>query len=554
MDRFILKILLRIVKFFAGKDVDFERLKIITETKVMMDRRRTPVSWRKKQQKQSANPMLGVLVINTLFSGFIGIIIFIIPSLFASMVIVHTYLIFMMSMTLITDFSTVLLDTSDNQIILPKPISSRTLFVSRLVHIMVYLLQFGIAFAGLPLIFVFIKYGFLSGLACFITLTLTVGLSVVVTYLLYALILRFGNEQKIKNIIGYFQIAMTLFVVIGFQVIPRLVDMDNISFNFTPHWYSYLLPPVWSAMTIEAVHFHNFNEIHILMILLSLLIPSVTLWLMVKFIAPSFSKKIAMLGNNNEVTKKIKGSIKTRKDLSDSLAPVFCDTALESAGFEKVWKITSRDKNFKIKFYPGVGYMFVLIFIILFRHAKNIGEMWRSLHNSKMYLAFIYAPIFAMASSLIIIPYYDNYQASWIYQSAPLNKPGEIISGAIKALLVKFFIPFFLILFIAAYFIWGNQIIDDFAFGFFNNIFILLLLDNFSDHYLPFSCQQDLKKQSGKMIRAILNLIILGILIGIHYAALQISWLVIALIPFFAVGDYFLLKRIQNLSWSKISI
>lgn len=554
MDRFILKILLHFVKFFTGKDIDFERLKVITETKVMMDRRRTPVSWRKKQQKQSANPMLGVLLMNTVFSVFIGIPIFIIPSLFLAMVILHTYLIFMMSMTLITDFSTVLLDTTDNQIILPKPVNSRTIFVSRLVHILVYLLQFSIAFIGLPLIFVFIKYGFFSGIACFVTLMLTVGLSVVATYLLYALILRFGSEQKIKNIIGYFQIAMTLIIVAGFQLLPRFIDLDNLNFNFILHWYSYIMPPVWSGMSIEAVHSHNFNEIHVLMILCNLLIPIVALWLMVKFIGPSFSKKIAMLGINNEVIKKKIGFKKSKKDLSDLLAPIVCHNSIESAGFEKVWKITSRDKNFKIRFYPGVGYMLVLIFLIVFRNGKNFAVSWHELPSTKMYLAFIYAPIMAMTSSLAILPYYENYQAAWIYQSTPLNKPGEIISGAIKALIVKFFIPLFLFLFIVSYFIWGNQILDDYALGFFSNVFMLLILANFSDHYLPFSRQPDVKKQSGKMMQGLLNLLLIGVIVAIHYEALRITWIVIALIPFFAIGAYFLLKRIQKLSWLKISI
>ena len=60
-------------------------------------------------------------------------------------IIVHTYIIFMMAMTLVTDFATVLLDTTDNQVILPRPVSSKTLFMARLVHILLYLLQFTIA-------------------------------------------------------------------------------------------------------------------------------------------------------------------------------------------------------------------------------------------------------------------------------------------------------------------------------------------------------------------------------------------------------------------------
>ncbi len=554
MDKILLKILLKLVKLFAGKHIDLDKLRIITETKIMMDRRRSPAAWKRNQKKEMKNPLLFTLIMYSILGMFIGSLVFYLHSLLICMILLHAYLLFMMAMTLITDFSSVLLDTADNQIILPKPVNSRTLFLSRVIHILVYLLQFMIAIAAAPIIFTFIKYGLVTGATTLVTMLLTVTFAVFITYLLYALILRFGNEQKIKDIIGYFQIFMTVFFAVGYQIIPRFIDFDNSNFTFNLHWYSYLLAPVWMGVTTEAVHQSIYDNVHLLMIACTITIPVVTTWLMVKFLAPSFSRKLAALNNNTEIATTTKGERKGRKDFSTKLTAIFCTSKTESAGFEKVWKITARDKSFKVQFYPSLAYLLVFAFVFVFKSGKNISDIWLQLHTTKSFLWFVYLPLMSISSCLNIIPFNENFAAAWIYQTVPLAKPGEIISGTVKALLVKFFIPVYLALFAFAFYVWGPMIIDDFVFGFFNNILIFVIMANLVDHYLPFSQQANIKQQTGKFVRVLIQLALVAVLIGLHYLALNIYWLPLVLIPASAAAAFLLLKRIQHLPWLKISI
>jgi len=553
MDKIILKILLRFVKIFNTKNIDFDKLQVIAETKILMDRRRSPVNFKRKQQKEMLNPLWGTLFVYFILGTAIGLLIFSLQSLLVAMIVIHAYLLFMMAMTLITDFSSVLLDTTDNQIILPRPVNSHTLFLARIVHILVYLLQFTIALTIAPIAFTFIQYGLLTGVCMIVTMLLMVAFAVFVTYLLYGLMLRFANEQKIKDIVGYFQIFMTTFFVIGFQVVPRLINVNDNKLSLALHGYSYLLPPVWMAMALEAVQQFNFNSIHIAMIACTVLIPPFTVWIMIRYLAPSFAKKLGALSNTSRSTTEIAIANKGKTALSQKISKLICSSKTETAGFETTWKITGRDKTFKIQFYPSLAYIAVYLFIFVFKSGKDITHIWQGLHTTKMFLFFIYVPIFSVLASLPITSFYDNFAAAWVYQSTPLAKPGELISGSIKLLLVKFFIPIYLFFFAVAFFIWGLPILDDFVFGFFNNLLIFFAVANLSDHYLPFSRQQNIKGQTGKFVRSILQMIIIGLLVGAHYLALQISWLPAALIPVSVTGCYFLLKKIQHLSWSKIS-
>jgi hypothetical protein len=51
MDKWILKLLLSLAKVFIKEGVDFDRLTIITETKILLDRRRVRANY--KQQKNN---------------------------------------------------------------------------------------------------------------------------------------------------------------------------------------------------------------------------------------------------------------------------------------------------------------------------------------------------------------------------------------------------------------------------------------------------------------------------------------------------------------------
>ena len=553
MDKFILRFILSVVKIIVRKGVDFEKLKIIAETKILMDRRRVYMNWKMAQQKETKNPLLITLIVYAFFGLFIGSMIFVLNSFMLNMIFIHSYVLFMMCMTIITDFSSVLLDTADNQIILHKPVNSKTLFVARLIHILVYLLQFTIALSTFPIIFIFIKFGIITGVTAIVTILLTVAFAVFFTYLLYALVLRFSNEQKLKDIVGYFQIFMTVFFAVGFQILPRLMNFSQLEAGFTLHTYSYILPPVWMALTLDSVHFFNFDTIHIIMIFCAFTVPLFTFWIMIKFLAPAFANKLAALNAGGALEKNTKTFYPTPKCISSKISGIICSSQTERSSFEMVWKITGRDKNFKLQFYPSLAYILVFIFIFVFKSGQNAATLWQNLPGTKMFLFFIYLPMFTLAGSVTFITTHENFQASWIYQSTPIAKPGHLIIGGLKVILTKFFILIYISLFCFAWYIWGVSITDDFILGLFNNLLIFLLVSTMQDHYLPFSRQVNIKQQSGKFVQVIIQMALIAGLIGIHYLILKNAWLTYALIPFSLAGCYFLFQRIKNLPWLKIS-
>ncbi len=554
MDTVLLRFLIWIVIKIKPADVDIDQLRIITSTKLLMDRRRPPPTWKQSQQKQAKNPMLLTMFLYAMMSIFIGVQCFLIPSMLLVLIIFFSSLCLLLVMTLITDFSSVLLDTTDNSVLIPKPISSRTIFLSRVLHIGIYLFQFFISLAFIPIIIYFFYYGWLVGVLTVIGSILTAIFSLFITYLVYGLLLRFTSEQKLKDIIGYFQIGATIFFMGSFQILPRFLKFEA-GYTFEPNTFIYFYPPAWFAFMVESVAYSEFDAVHVLMLALSLIVPPAGLWAVMKYLAPAFSHKLASMGEASGAKKTTSKTLTKRvRSLSEFWNNLVTGNPTESAGFDLVWKITSRDKGFKMAFYPGIAYLFILFFVSVFSGSRNFATVWDTLQYSRSFLWLIYLPVILSSSAIYILPMYENFTASWVYTSSPIKSPGSLVSGGAKVILTKFFLPAYLLMFSFAFYVWGYIIVDDFILGLFNNLIMFYAIYLLSNISLPFSQKPNLQMQSGKFIKLLLQYILIAAMVGLHYLALKVNYVVIGCIPLAAIIALFLHKKLLELPWSKIKV
>ena len=127
--------------------VNIAQLRAILTAKLLMDDRR-PIHLNRKNKKTGGKPskfmgiarfflyiLLGSVLIFPLFSG---------ADKLVKMVLLFSLFIIILSLMLITEFTAVLLDGRDNQIILPKPVNDRTFLISRILHLIIFILDLAI--------------------------------------------------------------------------------------------------------------------------------------------------------------------------------------------------------------------------------------------------------------------------------------------------------------------------------------------------------------------------------------------------------------------------
>lgn len=181
MNRAILSLLDLLSPLFQRAGVDYAQLRAIVDVKLTMDNRRSRTTLGGQEKKDNNWGFLATLGITLLMACGVALLVFFLPSPMAAYSVVAAYTIVVITMILITDFSQVILDSSDNAIILTRPVSNKTLFLARLVHAAVYLLQLTLA-CVLPSVFVTLaKYGILPGFVLLLAGLVTTFIALIVT-------------------------------------------------------------------------------------------------------------------------------------------------------------------------------------------------------------------------------------------------------------------------------------------------------------------------------------------------------------------------------------
>lgn len=551
MESLLTKIAGRFFGLFRFLEADPEQLRAIVSLKLKTDNRRQHVSYRTRSQQEPRRSFLITIVAY----GFLGVI----PAFFATalhsfllgMVIYYAYFIIMIVLTMVTDFSSILLDTSDNTIILPRPVSGRTLYIARLIHILLYLgqLSFGLCIA--PAIAVGYTFG-VGILIPFLVLTvLAILMALLITNAAYLLIMRVVSEERLRTIINYFQIVMTVLLMSGYQIFLRSAGIDKIgSTEFEVSWWHLLLPPVWLAAPLEMVHTGVADIRHIVMTLCGLIIPVAGLYLVTVYLTPLFNKKLGVL-----VVDK-KGGIKKPESANwlSKISRVINRTPVERASFELVYRLFSRDRKMKLKVYPTIGYMLVLGIAWSLNNKAGIASLLEHPQQSKYHVALFYLPFLLMQVALHEIPYSDDFKASWVYFSAPFSKPGEVLSGMVKAMMMRLILPFYGVISIAFLAIWGIQKIDEVIFGLLNNYLMTMTVLSIRSHYLPFSMSPDVRNQSGDFLKNLFGAIIITVMAFGHYLLSTKPVFLDAMILVQLIVAIYLHQAYRKITWNDITL
>ena len=145
-----LKFLDRFKGLFERIDVDYGALRSILGVKLLLDTRRssTVMQGGGNEKKKDRNNFLASLGFYLLLGlVMIPFIIFGEEYIFQMTIVFSMFMFFMMT-SLISDFSSVLLDLRDKDILLSKPINKRTLNMSKFIHIFYYMFMTSMALIG----------------------------------------------------------------------------------------------------------------------------------------------------------------------------------------------------------------------------------------------------------------------------------------------------------------------------------------------------------------------------------------------------------------------
>lgn len=538
------KILRFIDKFrglFESFGVDYDTMRKILQLKLMLDERRVPTVMQNntsKKKSEEGNSIIKSLWFYILLGLMLVPFVIMKENYLFQMSFLFGILMFMMMTILISDFSSVLLDLRDKDIILSKPVDGKTLSAAKTVHIMIYMFYITFSFTGPALIVSLFRSGFMFFVLFLLEIILMDLLIVALTALLYILILKFFDGEKLKDIINYVQIVLTIALSVGYQLIGRLFDFSDVmNIDFVPKWWQYLIPSIWFGGPFEFIINKNYDTHIILFSVLALIVPILAIIIYVK-LTPTFESNLQKLNNSS-------GNVKVRdRGLNFYLSNIFCRTKEERTFFRFATNMMKKERNFKLKTYPSLGLSLVFPFIFLLSMAKDEG--WANIANSKMYFN-IYFVAFMIPTILMVIGYSEKYKAAWIYKFLPFTEAKDIFKGTLKAFVINLLLPMYVFESIIFMIIFKGKIALDLVIVFLNIILFIVICFKCMKKTLPFSEPFEVVSQSQGFIVIPLFLII-GVLSGVHYGATKIDYGRYIYILILVIANIFAWEKAFNIS------
>jgi hypothetical protein len=534
---------------FRAMGVDYAQLQAILKVKLTMDNRRRFSASTK--QKKASNQLIFQAFVYGLLGLFFGFLVMSIDSPLVGYTFFFSFLMIMIAMLMISEFTNVLIDTRDNNILLPRPINSRTLTMAKIIHIAVYLMLLSLSLSLASFIFTWIKFGF--GFACLflILVSLSTLFTLFLTNIFYLGLMSLVDGQKLRDILVYFQVAIAILFMGAYQLMPRMMDHINIAdMSLEIHWWTYLVPPVWMSGTMECLTQLKYDWIHYPFVLSGFIMPIISLWFVIKVLAPKFDRRLSQLDVAGSKPATAKSEKRAKKGYAEKLAAVFTRTQEEATAFKMVWLMSGRERKYKQAIFPAYGYILILGLVFAFRSDDTISL--EALAESKKYLVFIYMSILLAFGIIQNLGYSDQPKSSWFYRALPLSKPGQILIGATKSVLVKYYLPAYLLICIATLSIWGINVLDDLVYGGITVVLITALINSWQSPQIPFSKERETQEMGNNFAKGIILIFTGSIIGGLHYGLSFLPYSVSIAIPVLLLLMHFTFRSYRNLQWNSI--
>lgn len=538
--------------------VDYAQFRAILETKLMLDARRRSglqVNQAASSSRSSRKPR-NTFAASLIFYACMGLtlvgLVMAAPPLF-SMTVVHLYIMTMVALSLVADFSSVLLDTTDNAILQPRPVPGRTVLAARVAHIATYLGLLALSMSAVVLIVGTLSIHplfapvFLATLCCSITLVLSAA------NVVYLAAMRLTTPERLRDAITYCQIGLAAVVVGGSQVVPRLIESGSIrDLHIEDSGWIYFFPPTWMAGPIDLLAGQG-GGAALMLTVLAVAVPAAGFLLVLFVVAPQFNRMLAAAEASALANDQPPAAGGPRRPTTTLwFAAPLTRTPAEAAVLELVWRICARDRQFKMRTYPSLVFPILFSFGFMMSGPGTLPQKLVSLPQTDKHFLLLYMAAAMISNVLLQLRFSDRYEAAWVYQVLPIPAAGDVLMGAMKAMLLRYIMPGFALVSVPVLAIWGWRSLPDVAVAFCATLFISAMEAALLARSLPFSTAFGAMEMSGRVARSMLLMLVPA---AIGFAHFGLGFIPGALVPFgllLLLGAWLFARGYRRTTWADL--
>lgn len=302
--------------------------------------------------------------------------------------------------------------------------------------------------------------------------TLIAGLFVSIFYLG---LIRFVPNRKIKDAINTSQIVLTIIFFTSIYILPEVLDVDQFSnIELYNQWWVFMIPGAWVASLTPLVLELNFSPNLLLLGGIGVVLPLVGTLIIFQIFSRNFNQRLMSLAYETQQNNRQEPN-RAKQSWAKKLSQWLCRDSVEQASFILTWKLPSRERTFKLRTCPTYG-LYLAGFIGVMIPNGETSNLYEIFTQGSVYLGYIYILALSNIFPLMHTQFSENFEAAWIYHITPLDQPGRITTGNLKAILAKIGLPLLSLISLLMVPFWGARILDDLLLGLLHIILLGLIV------------------------------------------------------------------------------
>lgn len=376
-------------------------------------------------------------------------------SAFSLSLYLHGAALFFIGMFVASSAGEVLFNKEEAEILLHRPVSPRAMLWAKVVVLLQVSLWLAFAFNLVPLVAAVFndRIGVAFVPAHLISTTLSAMFCTGAVVLIYQLCLKWFGRERLDGLMTFAQVVMTMVLVLGGQIAPHLAKYLPSEVRLGGEtWWLVLLPPAWFAGLDEALMGRGTATSWALGAT-GLLVTGVILGMAFGRLAASYGSGLRTLGESGVTRPAVSGKPRALQRIASlPLVSWWLRDPLERCGFLLAGGYLLRDRDVKLRLYPGIAPMVLMPVALMLTTMR--GGSGSAGHSMLMVFGGYVAMVPMTAMNLL--QFSQNWQAADVFHITPTTGPGRLIIGARKAVGVFLILPSVLVLMTGAVLISGD--------------------------------------------------------------------------------------------------
>jgi hypothetical protein len=440
---------------------------------------------------------------------------------FALAVYLHAMTFVFLGMFVASSAGEILFNKEEADILMHRPISPRTMLWAKIRVLVEVSLWLGGAFNFIGLFVGFHVAGWQFPITHALSTTLEALFCTGCVVLIYQLCLRWFGRERLESLMTLAQVMVSVAAVMAGQILPRMVMNFGRTLNVSEtSWWINLLPPAWFAGLDDAFSGSGMSGSWLLAGM-AVGITALVLWMAFVKLAGDYESGVQAL--NETVSPRIqRGNRQRWLDRLVAAPPLswWLRKPVERAAFLLTAAYLIRDRDVKLRVYPGIAPILIIPFIFLIQghHRADSNDPGFGVPFSGVYLGLV--PLLALQ----MLQYSQQWLAGDVFRAAPLAGPAELFHGARRAVIGLLALPMLLLVALIIWLLRGK--VDELALLLPGVISlpVFALVPGLGGHGVPLSLPTDATKAASRGSNMMLVMMIAFALAGVASFSWTQGW------------------------------